>query len=119
MSFAVKSAPLNNSNVGLNDLHNNLNHVINNKRYSNNNNTKQNKDDNLDYSTTYGDNIDCSTTYGDNSEMDDLQTYYYGSISVYNYKNLLYNITIPVYKNLPHPLDWDTLTTIYYDCNSE
>ena len=57
MSFAVKSAPLNNQNVVLNELHNNLNHVITNKQYSNNNNTKQNKDDNIDYSTTYGDNL--------------------------------------------------------------
>ena len=58
MSFAVKPAPLNNFNVVLHDLHDTLNHIINNKQYYNNNNTTQNKDDNIDYSTTYGDNLE-------------------------------------------------------------
>ena len=58
MSFAVQSAPLNNLNVVLNELHNNLNQASNNKQYSNNNNANRNKDDNLDYSTTYGDNLE-------------------------------------------------------------
>ena len=117
MAITLKPASLNPYNVGINDLHETLNNVIKNKQYSNNSSTKQIKDDNIDYSTTYGDNLEDIQSV---EELEyDLQSYYYGCINVYNYKNLLYNITIPVYKNLPYPLDWDSLTTIYYDCNNE
>ena len=91
MSFAVKSAPLNNLNVGLNDLHYNLNKLINNKPYSNNNNTKQHKDDNIDYSTTYGDNLE-------QGEVDSLNGLGLSFCHILDYKQTIKFITLTYLK---------------------
>ena len=116
MSFVLKSGSFNSLNIGLNDLHDNLNNVIKNKLY------------NIDAKKSNMDNSDCSTC-ADSSDLnnldciDNLGLVFYKKMD-YKQKNKSY--TFNVYRVVDYDMfynkalfnGWLLTSDTLYSCNS-